>query len=677
MLLRQKMSSGIWHCADYALAFILVFFSISLFGHEPNENTNHTDLKQTLNVYDSLGRSLAFRKPDSAIYYMNQSIDIATEIEDWLSLQGAYSNLAVVYQVTGQLDTAMFIADKAEQLYEAAGDSIQFGPLKMVKGNILSMRGETDSALVTYQQALDHYIETNQLERAAGAASNVALSYESMGYFNLAAKAIYDAMDYHNQSGSKSDNPRLWNTLGNVHNSQANYRDALDAYRRTYEISLEQDLLEGIGISASNLANIFIKLEMPDSALHFTQIARDYASRINNQQTLIQCDRREADYYHLKGDFAAGREIITRVLDSLEENIRPDFHADLLRSLIELQLDDPDYPLEDIRPTFNKFEELGISKLPITTQRDFHMLAGSFAESAGDFEAALASHKMYRELQDSIWNVEKSNRINELNIQFESLKKDTELEVLRSGQKIAGIQLENQRNLLIGVLSGSFLLLCVGLTGLFLNRQRQRNKALAESIAARDFERNRLSRELHDGVASELFGVQMAIDGGLYADDVQSLNQQLSKIRDDVRHISHDLAMPDIQHTSLPELARYLVNRWQHLGRNVNIDISPAQDGDWEMKSDKALQLYRILQEGLTNALRYTRDNQDITVKLRQTNGTAQLEIKNHFIETLVGETTPGIGLKNLKERAELVGGSAKVEMDSGLAMLLVKIPLN
>lgn len=677
MLPGQKPISGSWYRAFYLLTFTLLSFSFVSFGHEPNENTTNTDLKKTLHLYDSIGRSLAFQKPDSAIYFMNQSVDIATELEDWLSVQRTYSNLAVVYQVTGRLDKAMDIVAQAEKLYEAAGDSTQFGPLMMVKGNIQSMHGETDSALVIYQQALNHYLETDQLERAAGAASNIALSYESMGYFNLAAQAIYDAIDYHKQSGSESDNPQLWNTLGNVHNSQANYRAALEDYRRTYNISLNQNLIEGIGISASNLANIFIKLEMPDSALHYTQIARDYALQINNQHTLIQCDRREAEYHQLKGNYAAGRNIITNVLDSVERKIRPDLHADLLRSLIELQLDDPDYPPDKVKPNLKKFEELGISNLPITTQRDFHMLAGSFAESTGDFETALSSHKRYRELQDSIWNVEKSNRISELNIQFESLKKDSELEVLRSEQKVAGIEMKNQRNLLIGTLSGSFLLLCVGLTGFFLYRQRQRNKSLAGSISARDYERNRLSRELHDGVASELFGVQMAIEGGQYAHDAQSLNQQLSRIRDDVRHISHDLAMPDIQHTSLPELARYLVNRWQHAGRNVKIDITPAQDTDWEMKPEKALQLYRILQEGLTNALRYTQDNQDITVKLLHTNGTAQLEVKNHFIETLVGETTSGIGLKNLKERAELVGGSAKVEMNNGLAQLLVKIPLN
>lgn len=676
MLTRQNHSSGAWCRTHYVFTFSLLFFSFVSFGHEPKESAEHSELKKTMNHYDSLGRSLAYQKPDSAIYYMKQTVDIATELEDWLSVQRVFSNLAVVYQMIGQLDSAIHIVDKAEQLYEAAGDSSQYGPLMMVKGNICSMRGEADSALVIYRQALNHYLATEQLERAAGAASNIALSYESMGYFNLAAQAIYDAMEYHKQSGSTTDNPKLWNTLGNVHNSQANHTAALEAYQQTYAITSEQNLVEGIGISASNLANIYIKLEMPDSALHYTQIAREYALKINNQHTLIQCNRREAEYHQLKGDYAAGRNIIIDVLNSIEGDIRPDLHADLLRSLVELQLEDPEFPVEEVRPTLQKIEDLGISNIPITTQRDYHMLAGSFAESTGDFKSALASFKVYRELHDSIWNVEKSNRINELNIQFESLKKDTELEVLRSEQKIAGVEMKNQRNLLIGTLSGSFLLLCVGLTGFFLFRQRQRNKALAESIAARDYERNRLSRELHDGVANELFGLQMAIDGGQYSNHASSLNQQLSRIRDDVRHISHDLAMPDIRHTSLPEMTRYLTDRWIHVGRDVKLSIEPENDSNWDIKTDKALHLYRILQEGLTNALRYSKADLPVTVFLQKGDKSLKLDITNHYIETLVGEATPGIGLKNLQERAELIGGSVSVKIHDGYAHLEVSVPL-
>jgi len=667
----------IWLAVFLWWSFSSALFGFNLSNLEPNESVSRSDRQKALNHYDSVGRSLAFQKPDSAIFFLNQAIAIATELEDWKSIQKCYSNIAVIFQATGRIDTAMHFVKKAEQLYSLAGDSVQYGPLMMVKGNLMSMRGKTDSALTSYQHALQHYIQTEQLERAAGAASNIAQTYESKGYFNLATEAIYYALDYHKQSGTTKENPQLWNTLGNIHNSQFKYAEALKAYRKTYQIALNQNTLEGIAISASNLANSYNKLGEPDSTIQFIEIARDYATQVNNMYTLYMCDRIEAQAHELRGDYATGRKVLQKAIVTGKDKVPKGLYANLFQTLIGLQLKDESVSDSEIAETLAAFREVGIENLPVTYQCEFHKLSGYYLERTEDYKNALESFKLYRMLQDSIWNIEKTNRINELNIQFESLKKDSELDLLKEQQLRSSIQIANQRSIMFGIGGGSALLAGFGLAGFFLYRQRQRNKMLHESIASRDFERNRLSRELHDGVASELYGVQMAIDSGLYTNDATALNQQLSRIREDVRHISHDLAMPDIRHTSLPEMAGYLIDRWRHVGRKVEISINPPENEIWQIPPEKALHLYRILQEGLTNALRYSREDREVMVQLVKGGQSLKLEITNHYIETLVGESTPGIGLKNLQERAELIGGTAVVEMNNGLARLLVKIPLN
>lgn len=667
----NRSVKGLAVCAPFMLLVWLV--CIQTVG---NAQDSKEAKRELMLRYDVLGRNVTYQKPDSAEFYFNNALKLALEMEEWSNAQKVYSNLALVFETTGRFDTAFQVIEMAESLFSLAEDSVQYGPLSMVKGNLLGRMGQYDSALVHFDNALNFYLRTNHLERASGAANNRATVYQSMGYYNLAAESVFQAMDYKRQSGVETPDPIIWNTLGNIYRSQAEYRKALAAYLKSYRICVEDSIVMGVGITASNLANAYLSLKEPDSALFYSLIGKKYTKASRDLSNFAHSVESEAQAQAALGNFEKGRQLIQKTFDSIGADLPLRAYADLLASLLEMKMEDSAVSDEQISNTVKEYKSLGVENLPITYQRDYHRLTGSYYEQVGRYKEALNAFKTYRLLHDSIWNLEKSNRISELGIQFESLRKDEALTALRHDQLLSEIEIENQRRLLIGTASGGLLLIGLSAVGFFLYRQRQRNQALSESIAARDYERNRLSRELHDGVANELYGIQMAIDGDQETGSAESLKRELSRIRDEVRHISHDLAMPDIRHTSLPEMAEYLVNRWQHVGPKVKIDIRPEGNGDWKLKPEKALHLYRILQEGLTNALRYSREDGDVTILLERTDSLVLLNITNHFIKTLVGENKPGIGLKNLQERAELIGGSATVDLHGGHAHLTVKIPL-
>ncbi len=69
--------------------------------------------------------------------------------------------------------------------------------------------------------------------------------------------------------------------------------------------------------------------------------------------------------------------------------------------------------------------------------------------------------------------------------------------------------------------------------------------------------------------------------------------------------------------------------------------------------------MYRIIQEGVTNALRHTTTGR-ISVSVRQTGGTVVIEVHNEGLG--FGVPVPGHGLINMRERARLEGG----ELDAG-----------
>lgn len=311
----------------------------------------------------------------------------------------------------------------------------------------------------------------------------------------------------------------------------------------------------------------------------------------------------------------------------------------------------------------------------VEEQRNAAELLFKANEQLGDHRHALAHHKTYIAMRDSLQRTENQQEAIRQQFQYDFEKKEAVLKAEQVAKDaVADARIRSQRIAIMAMSGGGVMLLGLGTVGFLLYRQRERNKALAQRIAARDAERNRLSRELHDGVAGDLLGLQMAVDGGRAV----NMHDELARLRDEVRHISHDLAMPDIANSSLPEMAHYLIGRWRHVGREMALFIDPQDDALWQLPNDTALHLYRILQEGLANALKHTAEDGQVKVELRRAQGHVNLTVENP-VDTDRNATAPtgdGIGLRNVRERAQLINGRAELTLHEGRAQLEVSVPV-
>ena len=61
------------------------------------------------------------------------------------------------------------------------------------------------------------------------------------------------------------------------------------------------------------------------------------------------------------------------------------------------------------------------------------------------------------------------------------------------------------------------------------------------------------AKELHDGIANDLLGLQMKIENTTNSDNVQELGTLIKEVRNNVRNISHELMPPEFEHLSLDE----------------------------------------------------------------------------------------------------------------------------
>ena len=175
-------------------------------------------------------------------------------------------------------------------------------------------------------------------------------------------------------------------------------------------------------------------------------------------------------------------------------------------------------------------------------------------------------------------------------------------------------------------------------------------------------ERNRLAREIHDTLGHTLTGIIMGTDAGLALFDVapeeakkrmevvaQSARDGLTDVRRSIKALRPDA----LERSSLPQALEELVENFR---LTTSAQIAYFQEAEQlQLDQDEEDTLYRVVQEGLTNAIRHGKSdrieiritrNEDVVAVFMRDNGTG------------CGELEEGFGLRHMRERLEMLGGT-------------------
>jgi signal transduction histidine kinase len=210
--------------------------------------------------------------------------------------------------------------------------------------------------------------------------------------------------------------------------------------------------------------------------------------------------------------------------------------------------------------------------------------------------------------------------------------------------------------------------------------------ALGESrtrlVQAREEERRRLRRDLHDGVGPTLAGVALGLDlvAARLADDPAAARAMLAELKgetaaavDDVRRLVHGLRPPALDELGLVRALRQQTDRLalRSPGLDIRVDsdlVLPPLSAATEVAA------YRIAVEAVTNSVRHAGAT-SCHVQVAA-DGALRLEVVDDGSGITEG-TPPGVGLAAMRERAAEVGGSCTVApVDGHGTRVLAVLPL-
>lgn len=229
----------------------------------------------------------------------------------------------------------------------------------------------------------------------------------------------------------------------------------------------------------------------------------------------------------------------------------------------------------------------------------------------------------------------------------------------------AKVKIESENE--FGVLAQTFNQMIDNIQKNTLELVDEKAKRVSALYDGQEFERHRISRELHDGLAQELIAIKMTLENLISKKDLlndKKINELIGQINnsiDELRKISTDLAPSGILEFGFEIAIKNLCNQIQK-SSGVHIDFSWF--GDFEnIKQRTKIYLYRIVQEALNNAIKHSEAGQ-ILVQLTETNENLVLIIEDNGkgFKYNANDMGLGKGLFNMRERSILLDGTFDVE---------------
>ena len=286
-----------------------------------------------------------------------------------------------------------------------------------------------------------------------------------------------------------------------------------------------------------------------------------------------------------------------------------------------------------------------------------------------DYKTAFYYSEALKETDDSLTNRALLIKTKELDKKYQTEKKEQQIQIQQ--QEIT--QKNTYIALLVASLSG--LLLAV-----FAYYSWQRQKLLRQEktntmnftkqlLENTEDERKRIASDLHDSISHELLNLK-----SIFSQDLSVVNKKIDTIINDIRGISRNLHPVMFDKIGLVPNVEQLVERIQNQN-NFFISTDIVYTG--QLTSADELQIYRIIQEALTNIIKYAKAHA-AKIKISEDKNKIAIEIRDNgkgFDVKQALNSEKAFGLHNIIERSRVIGGEASISSSSEGTIITINIP--
>ncbi len=608
----------------------------------------------------------------SSIFFMGQKKD--PEIEKMLVKYRSNLN--------ENLDSSIYYINKIKIISKKKGDNFYLSKGYYGLGYCFYQKGDIKKAQNYINTSIPIAYKSNNFQTLALAYNQLGLIKNNESNYQVAIQLFLKSLKISEKNGLNEKSITLKN-LGNLFLSQNDTVQAIKYYTEDYQFTKDRELIADHFGSCNNLA-IIERKKNPDLALQHFNTALSIAKQLNNKRWQYDVHINLSILYMSDNQYKNFNKTL--------------FHLDAAKKLIEDIGDSNLYFLyyyncggyyykkgqySDAIDYYFKAEKIAQnSSIPLDYKISLMDDLNTVLEKNGDYKKAYQYQKIYHKLNDSIFSVEKAKNINEIITKYEVDKKNNQI-LLLNQQK----EFQEKKSKLVLVSSLLFILILIGILYFVykksqfqkklrhqenINHEQEKEKLLQEQeikemnalIKGTDSERNRIAKDLHDGIAGDLAGIKLLLakeNLDLNNKNLEKIQDNLSDVFQEIRQISHNLSINNLKDKNLKNLLSDLEANYRKRNEfNFDVHIYPEDALD-DLSEIKKINIYRVLQELLNNISKHAKAT-EVELSVNRHLDDINIIITDNGIGFSIDEK--GIGLKNIQERLEIISGVINIHSD-------------
>lgn len=640
----------------------------------------HSSGEKKFAILNDLGFEYRLSSPDSTIYFCKQAYELGKELKIKKNLSKPLSFIGLACAYKGDYKTSFQYHQDAIQVAEEQKDSIQLGYCYNNFGRLFFEQGDLTRAYNNFIKCHAIFEKTNE---------DVGMAYVAR-------------------------------SLSNLYKSQGDYPKALtmslQAYRLREKIGDPRPLISAL----TELGLVYGELKQKDSANICFRRADSLAYNIKDYISLAELKMGWAEFLSNNGDIheadTLAHNAYWMVVNASNYRLLP--RVNLLMGQIHYKLQQYDKSIVYLKSLLAMTSEANLD-----LQRDAHFYMSQIYEKDGNDEKATLHINRYLILKESLQSVELARQIEKLQFQLEIEKKESENEILKANSArndaiIAQQRLENV--ILIAVVVFVSALFFVQYRNskkkreinekleqqyVEIQKQKQEIATQNEKLEKRNHELSELNHEkdtLMNIVAHDLKSPLNRIHG---LTDLVEVERNLSKeqvkylglIKDSTR-AGLDLIVdlldvnslevnrePRYSNFNLSTFLRDRVGAFGHYASIKEIEIKLIERNIDDISLDPEY-LGRIMDNLISNAIKFSPRNSLIIISAERTNGFYVIEVKDHgpgfspndkkllyqkfkklSARPTAGESSNGLGLAIVKILVDRLDGIIELNSTPGL----------
>ncbi|EIY33184.1 hypothetical protein HMPREF1062_01913 [Bacteroides cellulosilyticus CL02T12C19] len=604
-----------------------------------------------------------------------------------------------------EIDSCTYKLAKALELYRESGENEKVAITCLSLGQSYNGIAQTDSARPYLLEGLKYCEGNTALDSIRGRLlTDLASCYMIEGDIREATSHYLTALDATSKSGDSEAYLTNCSSLG-VAYRRINLPDsALYYYSKGLEAAMKSKDYSAVSNLHANIAVMYISFKQLENAREHAQEAITYALKEEDALDWLQAYYICGSLLVKTGEYDQAINYLHKAYGIASQQQSPRFRLKVLSVLllafqataqddsVRYYLNVCDRFLDELPETSH--EAIGIyetkAQLLLKEKKyreslDFYrkltglISANSptapyvwYSRMAECYHNLQQPDEAYRymgqalELRDSLAAQEVEKQMSELQVRYDTQKKELEIKRLKELQ-----QQEELRSLRLTIWFIAFIsFMIILLIVLLYKRKLQLSRKYIDGM---ENERARLARELHDGVCNELLGLEMELKSGFNREeDKCELLDKLGRSRANIRSISHELMPPVFSDATIDEIITDYID---HLNIPSSMHLSfDASTSDWSLVSyNVAYELYRIVQESMNNILKYSSGTQ-ISISLLMDGAHVRLEIFSNGV--MKRSSSKGIGMRTMEDRVRCMNGTLHVTADETGVCVTVTAPI-